>query len=147
MVSAFEEVIAGLVALAVFLPVVSGEGGNAGSQTATIIVRGIALGEVSGRDGWRALNKELKVALVNGLLIGLGTGLAAYLWKGDFRIGMAIFLAMILNFIMAALTGVMIPLGLKKFNIDPALASAAFVTGFTDTFGFLFFLGIASLLM
>ena len=146
-VDAFDAVIAGMVALAVFLPIVSGEGGNAGSQTATVIVRGIALGEVNARDMVRSLFKELRVSFVNGILIGLGTAIAAYIWKQDWRISMAIFLAMILNFLMAASTGVLIPLGLKKVNVDPALASAAFVTGFTDTFGFLFFLGIAALLI
>jgi magnesium transporter len=146
-VDAFDYVIAGMVALAVFLPLVSGEGGNAGSQTATVIVRGIALGEVSNRDSLRALIKELVVSLINGTLIGLGTALVAYLWKEDWRISLAICLAMILNFLMAATTGVLIPLGLKKINVDPALASAAFVTGFTDTFGFLFFLGIFTLLV
>jgi magnesium transporter len=146
-VDAFEVVIAGMVALAVFLPLVSGEGGNAGSQTTTVIVRGIALGEVSNRDGIRALLKELKVGLINGAIIGLGTAVVAYIWKEDWRIALAICLAMILNFLMAASTGVLIPLGLKKIKVDPALASAAFVTGFTDTFGFLFFLGIFTLLV
>ena len=146
-VDAFEAVIAGMVALAIFLPVVSGEGGNAGSQTATVIVRGIALGEVTPGDVTRALLKELRVALVNGAVIGLGTALVAFVWKQDWRISAGICLAMILNFLMAAATGVLIPLGLKKANVDPALASAAFVTGFTDTFGFLFFLGIVSLLV
>jgi len=146
-VDAFEVVIAGMVALAVFLPLVSGEGGNAGSQTTTVIVRGIAMGEVSNRDGIRALLKELKVGLINGAIIGLGTAVVAYIWKEDWMIAAAICLAMILNFLMAASTGVLIPLGLKKINVDPALASAAFVTGFTDTFGFLFFLGIFTLLV
>ena len=146
-VDAFEPVIAGMVALAIFLPLVSGEGGNAGSQTATVIVRGIALGEVNPGDVARALVKELRVALVNGALIGLGTAVVVYIWKQDWRISAGICLAMILNFLMAAATGVLIPLGLKKINVDPALASAAFVTGFTDTFGFLFFLGIVALLV
>jgi magnesium transporter len=146
-VDAFDYVIAGMVALAVFLPLVSGEGGNAGSQTATVIVRGIALGEIGPDGGLRALLKELRVALINGVLIGLGTAAVAYVWKGDWRIAAAICLAMMLNFLMAAATGVLIPLGLKKINVDPALASAAFVTGFTDTFGFLFFLGIVTLLV
>lgn len=146
-VNAFEDVIAGLVALAVFLPLVSGVGGNAANQTTTIIVRGIALGEVDPHDGMRALAKELRVALVNGVLIGLGTGLIAHIWKGDMRITVAICLAMLLNFLMAAAVGVLIPLGLKSLKIDPALASAAFVTAFTDTFGFLFFLGIVSFLL
>jgi len=146
-VDIFEPIIAGMVALAVFLPLVSGEGGNAGSQTATVIVRGIALGEVSPADVRRALVKEFRVALINGALVGLGTAGVAYIWKGDWRIAAGICLAMMLNFLMAAATGVLIPLGLKKINVDPALASAAFVTGFTDTFGFLFFLGIVALLV
>jgi len=146
-VDAFEIVIAGMVALAIFLPLVSGEGGNAGSQTATVIVRGIALGEIAPGDVTRALLKEMRVSLINGGIIGLGTSLVAYVWKQDWRISAGICLAMILNFLMAAATGVLIPLGLKKINVDPALASAAFITGFTDTFGFLFFLGIVSLLV
>jgi magnesium transporter len=145
-VDAFEAVIAGMVALAVFLPLVSGEGGNAGSQTSTVIVRGIALGEVGERNGLRVLNREVAVALVNGAILGLGTGLVVYVWKGEWVISLAIFLAMVLNFLTAATAGVLVPLGLKKVNVDPALASAAFITGFTDTFGFLFFLGIASVL-
>jgi magnesium transporter len=136
-----------MVALAVFLPLVSGEGGNAGSQTSTVIVRGIALGEVGERDGLRALNREVSVALINGAIVGLGTALVVFFWKQEWVISLAIFLAMVLNFVTAAVTGVLVPLGLKKANVDPALASAAFVTGFTDTFGFLFFLGIASVLM
>ena len=146
-VDAFQESIATMVALAIFLPIVSGEGGNAGSQTATVIVRGIALGEVGPTDALRSLVKELRVSFINGILVGLVTALVVYLWEGDSRIAIAIFIAMILNFLMAASTGVLIPFSLKKLNIDPALASAAFVTAFTDTFGFLFFLGIASLLI
>jgi magnesium transporter len=143
----FEPVIAGMVVLAIFLPLVSGEGGNAGSQTTTVIVRGIALGEVDEHNGFRALGKESAAALINGAIIGLGTGLAIYIWKGEWVIALAVLLAMILNFLMAALAGVLVPLGLKAVKVDPALASAAFVTGITDTMGFLFFLGIATLLM
>jgi magnesium transporter len=143
----FEPVIAGMVILAIFLPLVSGEGGNAGSQTTTVIVRGIALGEVDEHNGLRALNKEFAAALINGTIIGFGTGLAIYIWKGEWVIALAVMLAMILNFLMAALAGVLVPLGLKVVKVDPALASAAFVTGITDTMGFLFFLGIATLLM
>ena len=146
-VDAFEPVIASFVVLATFLPLVSGEGGNAGSQTTTVIVRGIALGEIDERSGLRTLGKESVAALINGTIVGLGTGLAIYLWKGQWLIGLAVFLAMILNFLMAALAGVLVPLGLKVLKVDPALASAAFVTGITDTMGFLFFLGIATMLM
>jgi magnesium transporter len=146
-VNAFEWVIAGMVALATFLPLVSGEGGNAGSQTTTVIVRGLALGEIDERTGIRALAKEWAAAAINGALIGIGTGLAIYIWKGEPVIAVAAALAMVLNFIVAASAGVLVPLGLKLIKVDPALASAAFVTAVTDTLGFLFFLGIATLLM
>ncbi len=146
-VDAFEKVIAGMVALATFLPLVSGEAGNAGSQTTTVIVRGLALGEVDMHNGLRALLRELAAALINGALVGAGTGLAIYLWKGEMVIALAAALAMVLNFLVAALAGVLVPLGLMAIKVDPALASAAFVTGVTDTLGFLFFLGIATLLM
>ena len=146
-VDAFESVIAGLVALAVFLPLVAGEGGNAGSQTTTVIVRGIAMGEVDERNGLRALKREVAVAFINGAVVGFGTALVVLLWKGEWVISLAIFLAMVLNFVTGAVAGVLVPLGLKRINVDPALASAAFVTGFTDTLGFFFFLGIAAVLM
>jgi magnesium transporter len=146
-VNAFEWVIAGMVALATFLPLVSGEGGNAGSQTTTVIVRGMALGEVDERTGMRALAKELAAALINGAVIGVGTGVAIYIWKGEAIIAVAAGLAMVLNFLVAALAGVLVPLALKLIRVDPALASAAFVTAVTDTLGFLFFLGIATLLI
>lgn len=146
-VNAFEWVIAGMVALATFLPLVSGEAGNAGSQTATVIIRGLALGEVDVRQGLRVLTKELAAALINGALIGVGTGLVIYLWKGEPVIALAVALAMVLNFLVAALAGVLVPLGLKLIKVDPALASAAFVTAVTDTLGFLFFLGIATILL
>jgi magnesium transporter len=146
-VNAFEWVIAGMVALATFLPLVSGEGGNAGSQTTTVIVRGMALGEVDSRNGMRALAKELAAAAINGAIIGIGTGVAIYLWKGEQVIALAAMLAMVLNFLVAALAGVLVPLALKLMRVDPALASAAFVTAVTDTLGFLFFLGIATLLL
>jgi magnesium transporter len=146
-VDAFEAVIAGLVALATFLPLVSGEAGNAGSQTTTVIVRGLALGQVDERNGFRTLAKELAAALINGTIVGIGTGLSIYLWKGEIVIAVAAMLAMTLTFVVAALAGVLVPLGLKAIKVDPALASAAFVTGITDTLGFLFFLGIATLLL
>jgi magnesium transporter len=146
-VNAFEFAIAGMVALATFLPLVPGEGGNAGSQTTTVIVRGLALGEIDLRNGLRALTKEMVAALINGIVIGAGTGLVIYLWKGQGVIAAAAALAMVLNFLVGALAGVLVPLGLKMVRVDPALASAAFVTAVTDTLGFLFFLGIATLLM
>jgi magnesium transporter len=146
-VNAFEEVIAGLVLLATFLPLVSGEGGNAGSQTTTVIVRGLALGEIDLPDALRALAKELPAGIVNGTVVGALAAGIIWLWKANLVVALAAGLAMVLNFVMAALAGVLVPLGLKAVRIDPALASAAFVTALTDTMGFLFFLGIATLLL
>lgn len=146
-VNAFEWVIASMVALATFLPLVSGEAGNAGSQTTTVIVRGMALGEVDVRNGMRALAKELAAAAINGAIIGIGTAVVIYVWKEEPVIALAAGVAMVLTFLIGALAGVMVPLGLKLLRVDPALASAAFVTALTDTLGFLFFLGIATLLM
>ncbi len=146
-VNFFEGAIGKLVALAVFMPVVAGQGGNAGSQTLTIMVRGLALGEIDLHSGRRALLKEAILGVVNGAAVGVVTAVIAYLWKGDPVIGLAIGAAMILNMFMAGLSGVLVPLGLKYFGIDPALASAAFVTAVTDTMGYLFFLGLATLLL
>ncbi len=146
-VNFFEGAIGQLVALAVFMPVVAGQGGNAGSQTLTIMVRGLALGEIDLHSGRQALLKEAVLGVINGAAVGVVTAVVAYLWKGDPVIGLAIGSAMILNLFMAGLSGVLVPLGLKYFGVDPALASAAFVTAVTDTMGYLFFLGLATLFL
>jgi magnesium transporter len=106
----------------------------------------MALGEIDVRTGMRPLAKELAAAAINGTIIGVGTGLVIYMWKGQVIIALAAMLAMVLNFLVAAAAGVLVPVGLKVIRVDPALASAAFVTAVTDTLGFLFFLGIATLL-
>jgi magnesium transporter len=143
-VSLFESTIARWTVLAVFLPVVAGQGGNAGMQTLTIIIRDMALGELSPGDGWKALMKEATLGLVNGLAIGLAVGLAGYVWKGDWRLGAVAGSAMLLNQMAAALSGVLIPFGLRALKVDPALASSIFVTTVTDVAGFFFFLGMAA---
>jgi magnesium transporter len=144
-VGLFESTIASWTALAVFLPVVAGQGGNAGMQTLTVIIRDMALGELSKGDGYRALWKELTLGLANGLCIGVVVGLAGFLWKGSIILGLIAFLAMALTQLMAGLAGVLIPFTLKFFKIDPALASSIFVTTITDIAGFFFFLGFASI--
>ncbi len=140
----FEETISQWTVLAVFLPIVAGQGGNAGMQTLTIIIRDLALGELNAGDGRRALIKELCLALANGLAIGLAVGLIGFLWKGSVLLGIVVGLAMVLNQITAAIAGVMIPLTLKWLRIDPALASSIFLTTLTDIGGFFFFLWLAS---
>ena len=146
-ISIFESTIAKWTALAVFLPVIAGQGGNAGMQTITIIIRDLALGEISPGDGRKALAKELMLGLVNGLAIGLVVGLAGYLWKGSLALGLVALAAMVLNQLAAAAAGVAIPFGLKSLRVDPALASSIFVTTVTDVAGFFFFLGLAVLVM
>jgi magnesium transporter len=144
-VSLFEGTIAKWTALAIFLPIVAGQGGNAGMQTLTIIIRDLALGELSAGDGRKALFKETVLAVVNGLAIGLVVGVIGFLWKGSATLGVVAGAAMLLNQIAAAMSGVLIPLGLKTFKVDPALASSIFLTTVTDVAGFFFFLGLAAL--
>jgi magnesium transporter len=144
-VGLFEDTIAAWTALAVFLPIVAGQGGNAAIQTLTMVIREMALGELAPQDGWRALRKELTLGVLNGLAIGLLVGLAGYLWKGDMRLGLIVAVAMLLNMIAAALSGVLVPFTLRAMRIDPALASGILVTTVTDVAGFFFFLGLAAL--
>lgn len=143
-VSAFEETIAQWTVLAIFLPIIAGQGGNAGMQTLTIIIRDIALGELNPGDGRKALIKELCIALVNGIAIGLVVGLISFLWKGNPTLGWVVGIAMVMTQLTAALAGVLIPLTLRAIRVDPALASSIFLTTATDIGGFLFFLWLAS---
>ena len=146
-VGLFESTIAKWTALAVFLPVIAGQGGNAGMQTLTVIVRDLALGEISPGDGRRALFKELMLGLVNGIAVGLVVGLIGWWWKDSMTLGLVAFAAMVLNSLSAAFAGVAIPFGLKAIRVDPALASSIFVTTVTDVAGFFFFLGLAAVAM
>ncbi|MBV9464228.1 MAG: magnesium transporter [Verrucomicrobiae bacterium] len=143
-VNLFESTIAKWTVLAVFLPIIAGQGGNAGTQTLTVIIRGMATGEISVGDGKSALIKEIILGLINGVSIGLIVGLGCLLWKGSMVLGIVVAVAMVLNMVAAALAGVMIPYGLKALRIDPALASGIFVTTVTDVAGFFFFLGLAA---
>jgi len=145
-VGAFESVIAKVAALAIFMPVVAGQGGNAGIQTVTIVTRGIALGEVPKGKGWRILGKELLLGFFHGLLIGATVGAIAYVWKGSFYLGLVAFLAMLFNLVAAGAAGAVIPLTLRALRLDPALASSIFLTTVTDTLGFFFLLGLGMLL-
>ncbi|MCS6880436.1 MAG: magnesium transporter [Oscillochloridaceae bacterium] len=144
-VSQFEGVIAQAAMLAAFMPVVAGQGGNAGTQTLTFIVRSLALGAVSFHNARRTLLRELFIGVCNGVSIGLLVGLVGWLWQGNPALGVVIGLAMLGNLIMASLAGVIVPLTLKALKIDPALASSIFVTTVTDVCGFAFFLGLGGL--
>ena len=143
-VGLFEDTIAKWTALAIFLPIVAGQGGNAGMQTLTVIIRDLALGELAPGDGRRALVKEIILGLLNGLATGLVVGLIGWWWKGSLTLGLVVGAAMLLNQLAAAASGVMIPLGMKALRLDPALASSIFMTTVTDVAGFFFFLGLAT---
>ena len=143
-VSLFTNTIDALPVLAVFMPIVAGMGGNAATQTLTVIVRGIALGELTFANSRKALLKEASVGIGNGVALGLVAASVAWLTRGDPILGMVLGAAMIINMFVAATAGVLIPLGLRAANVDPALASAVFITTMTDVFGFFSFLGLAT---
>ncbi|MFH1234666.1 MAG: magnesium transporter, partial [Candidatus Diapherotrites archaeon] len=144
-IALFENLLLAMATIAIYLPIVAGMGGNAGTQTLAIMVRGLALGEVSVKEYKRALKKELIVGLANGLITGLVVMGIVFLWKGTLLIGFILLLAMVINLLVAAAAGTMVPLLLKWKKIDPALASSIIITTFTDVFGFIAFLGIATI--
>jgi magnesium transporter len=146
-VGLFEETIDRVVALAVFMPIVAGMGGNAGTQTLTVVVRGIALGELSWANSRKALLKEGAVGIGNGAILGLLAAGMAWMMKGDLVLGGVLGLAMIINMFVAATAGTLIPLGLRALKIDPALASSVFITTLTDMAGFASFLGLATVFL
>ena len=146
-VSLFENTIAQIVALATFMPMVAGMGGNAGSQTLTLIIRGIAIGEINYENQAGILKKEIAIGIINGLCLGLVVGVLGYFWVGSLAFGFVIGTAMLLNLIVATISGYLVPVLLKKVGIDPALASAVFVTTVTDVLGFFFFLGLATVML
>ncbi len=143
----FEGTIERLAMLAVFQSIVAGEGGNAGTQTLAIIVRGLALGEIEFRDIYRALLREAAIGLMHGAVVGLLVAIGAWLWRGIPALGLVIGLAMLGNLIAAGLAGTLVPLTLRALRLDPALASAVIVTTVTDVVGFGLFLGLATLMM
>jgi magnesium transporter len=133
-----------MVALAVLAPIVASQGGNATTQTMTIVVRALATRELGSANTWRLISRELMVGLVNGLAFAVITGVAAVVWFKTPGLGVVIGLAMICNLIAAALGGVLIPLALDRFRFDPAVASGVFITTITDVVGFFSFLAIAA---
>src|SRR5687768_12917175 len=146
-VALFEGTIAKVSALAVFMPVVAGMGGNAATQTLTVIVRGIALGELTWSNSRKALFKEAAVGLGNGIACGLVGMLVVWAWKGNLWLGAILCAAMIINMFVAATAGTLIPLALRAMKVDPALASSVFITTLTDVFGFASWLGLSTLFL
>lgn len=146
-ISLFEGAIEQIVALAILMPVVAALGGNAGSQGLAVAVRAIATRELDGSAARRAVRREVLAALINGLIIGVGVGLAALLWFRDVPLAIVITVSVLGTFIWAGLSGILVPLSLKKLGADPAVASSVFVLTLTDVMAFFSFLGLASLIL
>jgi len=146
-VAQFEGTIEQVTALAVFMPIVAGMGGNAGTQTLTVIVRGLALGELSWESSKKALIKEALVGLSNGLALGVVAAGVAWATKHDPVLALLLGMAMVCNMFVAATAGTLVPLGLKAMKVDPALGSSVFITTFTDVVGFASFLGLATVFL
>lgn len=144
-VSQFEGIIAKLTILAVFLPVVAGQGGNAGIQTLTIVMRGLVMREIRTERVWTLLGREALIGIVTGVMTGVATGLIAWFWYGNPYLGIVIGLAMIVSMVTAGLSGAAIPLSMKAVGLDPAQSSGIILTTATDVVGFFVFLGLAVL--
>ena len=140
----FDGSIEQMVALAVLMPIVDSMGGNSGTQTLKITVRSLATQELSPVNMMRSIYRELGIGFVNGLFFAIVTGIVGALWFDDIRLGLVLAAAMIVNLVVAALAGILIPLGLQRAAIDPAVSSTVFVTTVTDIIGFLAFLGFAT---
>ncbi len=143
--SLFSNTIAQFAILAVFFPIVAGVSGSAGTQTLTVTVRGLALGLVEMRDGLSTLAREIVIGLSNGIVIGVIVALVALVWQSNPILGLVVGAATFLNLICAGVAGVLVPLGMTFLRIDPALASPVLVTTITDTLGYFFYLGFATL--
>ncbi|MFD2205348.1 magnesium transporter [Kiloniella antarctica] len=146
-ISLFDATIEKVVALAVLMPIVASMGGNAGTQTLTVAVRSLAMKDLSEANAARFIGKEFIIGVINGVLFALLTGGVAWLWFGDWALALVIGAAMIINMVIAGLCGTLIPLGLERYEIDPAVASSVFLTTVTDVIGFFAFLGLAAMFL
>jgi magnesium transporter len=146
-VSLFEGTIGRAVALATFMPIVAGMGGNGATQTLTVIVRAIALGDLDFSTARRAIMREVVIGTTIGFATGALMAGIALVWKGSWVLGVVIGSALVFNLFVGALAGASVPIVLRWLRIDPAVASSVIVTTFTDCFGFLSFLGLATLLL
>ncbi|SDX35613.1 magnesium transporter [Litoreibacter albidus] len=146
-ISQFEAILAQIVALAVLMPIVASMGGNAGTQSLTVAVRALATKDLTGSNVWRVVRREATAGLINGMIFAVVMGAVGVIWFGTPMLAVVIAVAMVVNMVVAALAGILIPIGLEKLGVDPALASGAFVTTVTDVVGFFAFLGLAAILL
>jgi magnesium transporter len=143
----FADTLSSMVALAVLMPIVASMGGNAGTQTLTVVVRQLTLGDISHSDAKRIIIKEVSISLLNGFLFAIIMGVIATVWFGVENLGFVIALSMIINLLMAGLFGATIPLLLEKMKVDPAIGSTVILTTVTDVVGFFSFLGLATIIL
>jgi magnesium transporter len=146
-IGVFDATLAAFIPLAILMPIVASMGGNAGTQTLTVMVRQMALGDIDFENAKEAIRKEFLVALFNGMLFAIIVGFIAYFWFHIELLGVVIALAMIFNLLMAGLFGALIPLFLKRIDVDPAVGSTVLLTTVTDVLGFFSFLGLASVIL
>jgi len=146
-IGVFEDSIEKLVALAALMPIVAGIGGNSGNQTITMIVRALALGQLTGDNARTLFRKELGVSVLNGIIWGSVVGLFAFLIYHSWQLGLVMVGAMMLNLMLAATVGVTVPLVMEKLGRDPAVGSSVMITAITDSGGFFIFLGLATLFL
>jgi magnesium transporter len=146
-IAQFDYAIEQIVALAVLMPIVASMGGNAGTQALTVAVRNLTEKDLNQRTSWRAVRREGYAAAMIGVIFAVTLAVIAYVWFQDSQLALVAFVAMIINHIFAGLAGILVPLGLKKFGADPAVASSVFVTTVTDIVGFFAFLGFAVLIL
>lgn len=143
----FEETLQSMVALAILMPIVASMGGNAGTQSLTVVVRQLALGDIAKHDAFRTIKKEVLLSLVNGLFFAIIMGILASIWFDKGMLGIVIALSMIISLLSAGFFGSMVPLLLKKLDVDPAIGSTVILTTVTDIVGFFSFLGLATLIL
>ena len=141
----FQDDIEKVVALAVLMPIVASMGGNAGMQTLAVTIRSIATNELTKNNFSQNILKEFSIGILNGIIFAIISAIVVHLWFNDITLSLIISISMVLNMIVAGLFGILVPITLKKFNIDPAIASSVFVTTITDVIGFLSFLGIGAI--
>ncbi len=146
-ISIFEDVLEAVVALAVLMPIVASMGGNAGTQSMTVAVRALATRDLTGSNAFRVVRREAVAGLLSGLIFAVVMGVVGVIWFGSPMIGVVIAIAMVINLLVAGLSGVLVPIALDKVGVDPALASGTFVTTVTDVVGFFAFLGLATVVL
>jgi magnesium transporter len=146
-VSLFDDLIAAYVLLAVYMPIVAGMGGNAGTQTLAVLVRGITLRQISLSTAWPTLKREIFAGIINGVINGILVASIVMIFNQNLKIAIILGMAMIINLFVASLFGTLVPLLMKKFGKDPATSATIFITTATDVLGFMAFLGLATLIL